>query len=65
MAETLAVKLARVQAAIAAIEDGPQSYSIANHTYTKASLKILHDREQKLLNIIATEGTAGRTIAEF
>lgn len=66
MPQTLAAQLESVQAAITAIEGGLQSYSIEGVSFTRANLKTLYDREQRLLNLIARE-TAGtnRTLAEF
>lgn len=46
--ETYTVQLERVQAAIAAIEDGAQSYSIAGRLYTRGSLDALYKREERL-----------------
>lgn len=62
---TLAEQLDSVQAAIAAIEFGGQSYAIAGRTYTRANLKELYDREERLHRKIANETTHGRTRVEF
>ncbi|MHC4617221.1 MAG: hypothetical protein ACYTEQ_05650 [Planctomycetota bacterium] len=62
---TLAEQLASVQAAIAAIEGGAQSYSLNNRTYVFGDLKTLYERERHLLARIAHETSQGRTIAEF
>ncbi len=48
MAETYAVQLERVQAAIAAIESGAQSYSIAGRSLSRADLNTLYEREKWL-----------------
>ena len=55
MAETLETQLDRVQAAIAAIESGAQSYQIANRRITKADLATLYARESSLKSQIARE----------
>jgi hypothetical protein len=67
MAETLDAQLTRVQAAIAAIESGHQSYSVDGVTFTRANLKTLYEREARLLNLVARSDIAdgGRTLAEF
>ena len=66
MATTLAQQLESVQAAIAAIEAGAQSYTIEGFTYMRGSLKTLYDREQHLQNKIARESAGtSRTVAEF
>lgn len=66
MAETLSAQLTRVQTAIAAIENRGQSYTINGRTYTKADIRALYDREQRLLTLIAKEDAGtGRTVAEF
>lgn len=53
--ETYTVQLERVQAAIAAIEEGAQSYSIAGRSLTKADLGRLYDREKYLRVAAARE----------
>ena len=66
MAATLAAQLESVQAAIAAIEGGAQSYTIEGFTYMRSNLKTLYDREERLLNKIAREAAGtNRTVAEF
>jgi hypothetical protein len=55
LAETLETQLDRVQAAIAAIESGAQSYQIANRRITKADLATLYARESSLKSQIARE----------
>jgi len=66
MALTLAEQLTSVQAAITAIETNGQSYSIEGVTYTRASLKTLYDREQRILDKITRETAGGgKTVAEF
>ena len=62
---TLAQRLASVQEAIAAIEGGAQSISIAGRTYTRANLQTLYDREDMLESKIERESTQQRTVAEF
>lgn len=51
--ESLEIQLERVQAAIAAIEDGAQSYQIANRRVTKGDLATLYAREKSLKAEIA------------
>ena len=51
--ETLETQLDRVQAAIAAIESGAQSYQIANRKVTKGDLATLYARETSLKSQIA------------
>jgi len=62
---TLAEQLNNVQAAIAAIEQHGQGYTIDNVTYNRGSLKVLYDREERILRKIANETTHGRTRVEF
>jgi len=62
---TLAAQLASVQAAIAAIEAGAQSATVDGQTVSRAELRTLYAREQRLLNKI-DRGNKGRiTVAEF
>ena len=58
---TNAEKLASVQAAIAAIEGGAQSYSAPGISATRADLKTLYERESKLEQLVSreTRGTGG------
>ena len=66
MAETLAAQLTRVQAAIAAIEDGAQSITAEDgRSLTRADLKTLYEREKGLLRRVDHESTHGKTLAEF
>ncbi len=58
--ESTETQLERVQAAIAAIESGAQSYSIGGRTLTKADLKTLYEREKDLKLSLADE-TYGST----
>jgi hypothetical protein len=56
MRQTLArlyEQLASVEQAIARIEDGAQSATLGDMTYTEASIHTLYMREQRLLNKIA------------
>ena len=62
---TLAERLTSIQAAIAAIESGSQSYSILGRTYTKAELKVLYDQERYIESRIDRAAGARRTVAEF
>lgn len=65
MAQTLAQQLDSVQAAIAAIEGGAQSYSVNGMTYTRASLETLYRREEQLERRTSQAGQPMRTVAEF
>lgn len=66
MAETLAVQLTRVQAAIADIEEGAQSITAEDgRSLTRANLPALYRREKSLISRINLESTKGRTVAEF
>lgn len=65
MAETLAVQLTRVQAAIATIEDGGQAVSRSGRNLTFANLQTLYERERQLLRRIANESRITRTVAEM
>ena len=58
--ESTETQLERVQAAIAAIESGSQSYSIGGRTLTKADLKTLYERE-KDLKLSLSDGAYGST----
>ena len=63
---TLAEQLASVQAAIADIESGAQSITAEDgRSITKPSLRVLYDREKRLLRRIEHESTHGKTLAEF
>ena len=55
MAEALETQLERVQAAIAAIETGAQSYQINNRKVTKGDVATLYARETSLKSQIARE----------
>ncbi|MFB0523929.1 MAG: hypothetical protein ACETVZ_00185 [Phycisphaerae bacterium] len=65
MAATLAEQLARVQAAIEAIESGAQSTSCDGQTLTKADLRTLYLREENLLAKIDRADRGRTTVAEF
>jgi hypothetical protein len=58
MAESYATQLDRVQAAIAKIEAGSQSYTIDGVSYTRADLATLYRRERELRTLVdrATRG---------
>ncbi len=60
--EPLRVQLERVQAAIAAIESGAQSYRIGNRSLTKGDLATLYKRENALNQAIAEEDSGGLCI---
>lgn len=70
MAQTLAARLASIETAITAIEAGAQSYSIADRTYTRGTLKTLYDERRQLIKEIAEESAVGnagskRTLIDF
>lgn len=65
IATTLAEQLASVQAAIAAIERGAQSSSNDGDSLMRADLKVLYDREEKLLNKKARGDRGNISVAEF
>jgi len=62
---TYAEQLVSVQAAIAAIESGAQSYSIAGRSLSRADLKTLYDREAWLLARVASSARAGGRRVRF
>jgi len=62
---TLAAQLASVQTVIAAIESGAQAASSEGESLTRADLKTLYDREERLLNKIAREDRGNISVAEF
>ena len=68
MAATLAEQLTSVQTAISNIESNGQSVGMSGRNLTKADLKTLYEREERLLARIARESAASRsmrTVAEF
>jgi len=52
-------QLENVQAAIAAIEDSGQSYSINGRSYTRADLNTLYEREKYLRRMADRESRGG------
>ena len=65
MAATLAGQLASVQAAIAAVEGGAQSYTDEDgHNITYPSLADLYRREERLERKISRESTGRIKVAE-
>ena len=65
MAESLQTQLDRVQTLIGKIEEnGLQGYSVGNESYTKADLRVLYDREERLLRRIGRSSDDGRRVAE-
>ena len=62
---TLAEQLASVQAAIASIESGAQAASSEGESLTRADLKTLYEREERLLNKIARGDKGNISVAEF
>lgn len=60
MAKTYAEQLDAVQLAIDAIEGGAQSYTgISGRALTRADLKTLYDREERLMLRVQRETSAG------
>ena len=62
---TLAEQLANVQAAIEAIEDGAQSYTIGGRSYTRANLETLYRREERLQAKTNRAASGDRRVCEF
>lgn len=58
-AETYATQLARVQAAIAAVEQGGQTMELEGRRVTRADLATLYARERELRVLAAREGAGG------
>lgn len=58
--KTYTEQLENVQAAIEAIEDGAQSYSIAGRSYTRPDIDSLYAREERLIRLVKRE-SSGRT----
>ncbi|MGK2934352.1 MAG: hypothetical protein ACSLFE_03805 [Gemmatimonadaceae bacterium] len=61
--ESYQTQLERVQGAIAAIESGSQSYSVAGRTFTKGDLKTLYERETWLRGQVAKADRGGIRIS--
>lgn len=59
MAESYSVQLDRVQAAIAAIESGSQSYTLLGRTFSKADYSALVSREKWLRGKVSQEARGG------
>lgn len=59
MAESYAEQLDRVQAAIAAIEEGEQAYSLNGRTVSYADLQTLYQREKWLRRMVDRERRGG------
>lgn len=59
MPESYETQLERVQLAIAAIESGAQSYSIAGRSLSRADLETLYAREARLLALIGRVARGG------
>lgn len=57
--ETYQTQLERVQAQIAKIEEGFQSYSIAGRSASRARLEALYEREKYLRTMAARESRGG------
>ena len=54
-----------MQTVIATIESGAQAASSEGESLTRADLKTLYDREERLLNKIAREDRSNISVAEF
>ena len=65
MAKTLAQQLDAVQAAIAAVEAGAQTYIHDGTNLTYPSLEVLYGREERLLKLIAAASPMEQRVAEF
>lgn len=65
MAESLEAQLTRVQAAIAAIEEGAQEYSIGTRKFVRADLTVLYAREKELRGRIAGDTYGTRAYAQW
>ncbi len=65
MAEDLQTQLARVQAAIAAIEGGAQEYMVEGRTFRRGDLRMLYEREERLLARIGEQENGTRTYAAW
>ena len=57
--ETYTEQLERVQAAIARIEEGAQSYSIGDRAAAEAELRTLYARERRLRKLVDRENRSG------
>lgn len=65
MAEALADQLTRVQAAIAAIEEGAQEYSIGTRRFRRADLPVLYAREKDLIGRIGDDSYGTRAYVQW
>lgn len=59
MPQTYTEQLDQIQATIAAIETGAQSYSIAGRSFNRADLDVLYKREARLLKKVGREARGG------
>jgi hypothetical protein len=57
--ESYTTQLERVQATIAKIEGGAQSYSVEGNSFTRADLPVLYTRERELRALVARESSGG------
>lgn len=62
MTDSLTTQLDRVQAAIAAIEGGAQSFSVLGRLYQRADLEVLYKRERDLKAQLENEARGGSRI---
>ena len=62
MARTAQEQLDAVDAAIAKIEGGAQSYSIDNRSFTKGDLATLYAERKRLLGLAAAESRGGARV---
>lgn len=63
--ESYQVQLERVQAAIAAIESGAQSYAVEGRQFTKADLRTLYEREKYLREMVEREANGTTAYAGY
>lgn len=59
MVMTYEEQLEKVQLAILKIEEGNQTYSVGNRSFTKADLQTLYDRERYLMRAIERRESGG------
>lgn len=65
MAEDLKTQLERVQAAIAKIESGEQSFTVNGRDVTRPRLEALYQREADLLRRIASQERGGLRVRQI
>lgn len=62
MAQTYAEQLEEVQAAIQAVQNRGQSYTIKDRSFTRANLRELYEREKHLRAMAAREERGGARV---